>query len=107
MHPSRGSPTRRAETVTLRLFPEETDGTKPQTVPTVPLYQKGTRGQSIKVIKKDISNQRIEDSKQTVSSRYSGTVGTVPQRETFLERINGLRPFDEDGARAIVGEAIK
>jgi hypothetical protein len=107
MRPSTGSPTPRAETVTLPLFPEETDGTKPQTVPTVPLYQRGTPGQSIEDSKKDISNQRIKDSKQTVFSRYSGTVGTVSQRNAFLERIRKLRELDEEGARAIIGDVFK
>jgi hypothetical protein len=90
--------------------PDDPDGQEPQTVPTVPLYQGGAGGQKIRSlenIKKYCSHQDIEDSKQQVSSRYSGTVGTVSPREGFLKRIGELPPFDEDGARAIVGDATK
>ena len=65
-------------------------------------------------INKGTTNQLIEHSEpvakeaaQGVSSRYSGTVGTVSQRDAFLKRISKLSKFDEEGARAIVGDAIK
>jgi hypothetical protein len=53
------------------------------------------------------SHEDIEDSKQRISSRYSGTVGTVSQRDAFLKRIGELQQFDEEGARAIVGDAVE
>ena len=88
------------------------DGTEAQTVPTVPLYQGGAGGheiRSLEGIKKYGSYQDIDDSEQGVPFRYSGsgTVGTVSPRDAFLKRIGELRQFDEDGARAIVGDAVK
>jgi hypothetical protein len=83
---------------------------EPQTVPIVPLYQGGGAGKEDrppKAVEKDITNQPMEDSQQGVSSKYSGTVGTVSKRDTFLKRISNLREFDEEGARAIIGDAIK
>jgi hypothetical protein len=95
---------------TLSSPPGGTDGAKPETVPTVPLYQGGAGGheiRSLEDIKKYGSHRDTEDSEQGVPSRYSGTVGTVSHRDAFLKRISELRQFDEDGARAIVGDAVK
>jgi hypothetical protein len=98
------------DALALPTAADKAGGTEPPTVPTVPLYQWGAGGheiRSLEDIKKYGSHQDIEDSKQRVSSRYSGTVGTVSQRDAFLKRIGELRQFDEEGARAIVGDAVK
>jgi hypothetical protein len=90
--------------------PDGTDGAKPETVPAVPLYQGGAGGheiRSLEDIKKYGSYQDIEDSEQGVPSKYSGTVGTVSHRDAFLKRLGELRQFDEEGARTIVGDAVK
>jgi hypothetical protein len=90
---------------------------KPQTVPAVPLYQGGGEGKGnrpLQGINKGATNQLIEHSEpvakgsaQGVSSKYSGTVGTASQRDAFLKRISKLSELDEEGARAIIGDAIK
>jgi hypothetical protein len=61
----------------------------------------------VECVEKDISSKGEEDSGQGILSRYSGTVGTVSQRDAFLKRITELREFDEERARAIIGDAIK
>lgn len=58
-------------------------------------------------IEKYDSYQDINNSEQGAFFRYSGTVGTVSQRDGFLKRISELPPLDEDGAKAIVGDAVK
>jgi hypothetical protein len=63
--------------------------------------------QSVECIEQGISNPGKEDSEQATLSWYSGTAGTVLQRDAFLQRISGLRQFDEEGTRAIIGDAIK
>ena len=86
------------------------DDTESEAVPTVPLYQGGGEGKGnrpLQGINEDTTNQLIEHSEQGVSSKYSGTVGTVSQRDTFLKRISKLSELDEEGARAIIGDAIR
>jgi hypothetical protein len=98
------------DALALPTAADKADGTEPPTVPTVPLYQRGTGGhesRSLEEIKQYDSKLDIEDSEQRASSRYSGTVGTVSQREGFLKRIRELPELDEEGARAIVGDAVK
>ena len=90
---------------------------EPQTVPTVPLYQGGGEGKEnrpLQGINRGTTNQLIEHSEpvakeaaQGVSSKYGGAVGTVSQRDAFLKRISNLSELDEEGARAIIGDAIK
>jgi hypothetical protein len=99
------------------LVSDDGNGPKPETVPTVPLYQGGGEGKGnrpLQDINKGTTNQLIEhseqvaeDSAQGVSSKYSGTVGTVSQRDAFLKRISNLSGLDEEGTRAIIGDAIK
>jgi hypothetical protein len=119
------APTRIEQTVAPPLTespgaPLVSDGgndAEPQTVPTVPLYQGGGEGKGnrpLQGIIKGTTNQLIEhsepvakESAQGVSSKYSGTVGTVSQRDAFLKRISNLSELDEEGARAIIGDAIK
>jgi hypothetical protein len=86
------------------------DDTESEAVPTVPLYQGGGEGKGnrpLQGINEDTTNELIENSQQRASSKYSGTVGTVSKRDTFLKRISNLREFDEEGARAIIGDAIR
>jgi len=40
-------------------------------------------------------------------SRYSGTAGTIAERDAILKRIAELRKFDEAGARVIIAEVVK
>ena len=119
------APTRIEQTVAPPLtespgVPLVSDGcndAEPETVPTVPLYQGGGEGKGnrpLQGINKGTTNQLIEHSEpvakeaaQGVSSKYSGTVGTVSQRDAFLKRISKLSELDEEGARAIIGDAIK
>jgi hypothetical protein len=75
-------------------LPSPPDGAKPETVPTVPLYQGGAGGnesRSLEDVRKYGSSLDIEDSEHGVPSRYSGTVGTVSDRDAFLKRISELR----------------
>ena len=93
------------------------NGAEPETVPTVPLYQGAREGKGnwrLQGINKGTTNQLIEHSEpvakeaaQGVSSKYSGTLGTASQRDAFLKRISNLSELDEEGARAIIGDAIK
>jgi hypothetical protein len=92
------------------VVPGEASTTEPQTVPSVPLYQRATStetDQSVECIENDISSEGTEASEQATPAGYSGTAGTVSQRDAFLKRISKLRRFDEEGARAIIGDAIK
>ena len=99
------------------LVSDGCNGAEPETVPTVPMYQGGGEGKGnrpLQGINKGTTNQLIEHSEpvakeaaQGVSSKYSGTVGTVSQRDAFLKRISNLSELDEEGARAIIGDAIK
>ena len=93
------------------------DDAEPQTVATVPLYQGGGEGKGnrpLQRINEGATNQLIEHSEpvangsaQGVSSKYSGTVGTASRRDAFLKRISTLSELDEEGAREIIGDAIK
>jgi hypothetical protein len=67
--------------------------------------------QSAECIEKGISNEgkeaSEEASEQATPAGYSGTAGTVSQRDAFLKRVSKLSGFDDEGARAIIGDAIK
>ena len=89
---------------------------EPQTGPTVPPYQGDGAGKENRPtgIEEGVTNQLMEgsdqiakDSEQGIPSGYGGTAGTVSKRDAFLKRISNLREFDEEGARAIIGDAIK
>jgi hypothetical protein len=124
-HDASRAPTRIEQTVAppltespgVPLVSDGCNGAEPETVPTVPLYQGGGEGKGnrpLQGINKGTTNQLIEHSEPVakeaahgVSSKYSGKVGTVSQRDAFLKRISNLSELDEEGARAIIGDAIK
>jgi hypothetical protein len=71
-------------------------------VPTVPLYLQGTGRQEPR---KTRSEKRTPEKGNT--SRYSGTAGTISERDAVLKRIRELERFDEAGARAIVADVVQ
>jgi hypothetical protein len=53
------------------------------------------------------SSNTVFSSNGGSSPRYNGTAGTNPDRDAILKRIAELRPFDEEGARAIIADVVK
>jgi hypothetical protein len=89
----------------LRLakpFEDESQAHKARLVPTVPLYLEGDSGQESR--KTESEKNRPEEG---FTPGYSGTAGTIFERDAVLKRIRELRQFDEAGARAIVTDVVQ